>query len=386
MTYSQRWLVTFSLAFGLDALASTGASSLPPLSVQPPNPPNRGVLFVDHQSRGRSGHGNHALTECRNGNIISFYSNTDPDLMDGHSNSGWAEYRISSDGGKTWSPPTPLGFSQDTFEKKLGLHAALVGEAVTAPNGNVIAFIGRYTSHNWHRTTPAYSISKDHGRSWSAPRLVAPNADISQIGREHAAIVHRDTIFVLYDSGSHNSARDGSGHKLYVSRNNGESFEFRSALPFAETAWYGTMNVISGNRLIAYVYRSEDERNIQYATSDDEGKTWSTVKTTFVAKALRNPQLSAELNGIYYLHGRSGQEGEESGNLVLYRSTDGITWDNGIFLNQGPRGDADSYSTNEIIGKYAPGGPKHLLIQSSIAYDGKRKVNLHHWVVGATKP
>jgi hypothetical protein len=171
-----------------------------------------------------------------------------------------------------------------------------------------------------------------------------------------------------------------------VSRNNGESFEFRSALPFSEIAWYGTMNVIPGNRLIAYVYRDEDERNIQYSISDDEGKTWSPVKTTFLAKALRNPQLSAELNGVYYLHGRSGQKGAESGNLVLYRSVDGVNWDEGVFLNKGPRDDADSYSTNEIIGKYAPTGPRHLLIQSSIAYDGKRRVNLHHWVVGATRP
>src|SRR6187402_2371522 len=104
MTRSQRSLVLFSLAaLVMHRLPSFGASSLPPLSVQPPAPPNRGVLFVDHQSRGLSGHGNHALTECRNGDIVSFYSNTDPNVMDGHSNSGWAEYRISSDGGKTWS-------------------------------------------------------------------------------------------------------------------------------------------------------------------------------------------------------------------------------------------------------------------------------------------
>ena len=144
------------------------------------------------------------------------------------------------------------------------------------------------------------------------------------------------------------------------------------------------MNIIQGNRLIAYVYH-DDEQNIPYATSDDEGFTWSTVKTTFLAKALRNPQLSGNVGGVYFLHGRSGQRGDAPRNLVLYRSVNGIDWDAGVFLNRGPVDDSDSYSTNEIIGKYDASQPRSLLIQATIAYDGVRRVNLHHWQVAPAR-
>ena len=370
-----------ALAFATDRSgAAPAAKAAPEIIVTPAGIPNKGILFVNHEPSGRSGHGNQALTECINGDLISFYPDTAGDVMVGHSTTGWTEYKISKDGGSTWSVPKVLEYSKAVRAGK-EFHSALVEEAVTAPNGTVIAFLGRYTSEDWRRTTPVYITSRDNGQTWGAPREVDPKADIFHIGREHGVCVFQSTIFALFDSGTHSSKKDGTGHKLYVSTDNGESFQLRSALPFAENAWYGTMNIIQGNKLIVYVYRDEDEKNIQYVTSDDLGVTWSAIKTTLVSKALRNPQLSSDVGGVYFLHGRSGHRGEEPCNLVLYRSTDGITWDEGVFLNKGPKDDADSYSTNEVIGKYRPGAPRRLLIQASVAYDGKRRVNLHHWLV-----
>jgi len=69
--------------------------------VLPADVPNDGILFVDHEVHGRSGHGGNCLTECVNGDIVSFYSNVSGEVYEGHGVAGWSEYRRSTDGGQT---------------------------------------------------------------------------------------------------------------------------------------------------------------------------------------------------------------------------------------------------------------------------------------------
>ena len=80
--------------------------------VLPSDIPNDGILFVDHQKHGRSGHGGNCLTECINGDIVSFYSNVSGETYEGHGTAGWSEYRRSTDGGKTWGESVVLNFSK----------------------------------------------------------------------------------------------------------------------------------------------------------------------------------------------------------------------------------------------------------------------------------
>ena len=54
----------------------TRAAEGKPFRVRPADIPNTGVLFVDRQKRNRSGHGHNSLAECRNGDIVAFYSVT----------------------------------------------------------------------------------------------------------------------------------------------------------------------------------------------------------------------------------------------------------------------------------------------------------------------
>ena len=54
-------------------------------------------IYVDNESRGRSGHVGHAMTEFAPGKIIAFNSNTSAKLHSGHSPFGWIEYRISEE-------------------------------------------------------------------------------------------------------------------------------------------------------------------------------------------------------------------------------------------------------------------------------------------------
>ena len=46
---------------------------------------------------------------------------------------------------------------------------------------------------------------------------------------------------------------------------------------------------------------------------------------------IRNPQVVG-LNICIFFHGRSGNNGEQAGNFVLYCSEDGIHWDEGRYL------------------------------------------------------
>lgn len=85
-----------------------------PFHIIPPNPPNDGILFVDHSRAGRSGHLGHALVEYASGKILAFYSNCS-DANDGHTGDGWMEYKRSEDGGHTWSKPVPLDYSKRVY-------------------------------------------------------------------------------------------------------------------------------------------------------------------------------------------------------------------------------------------------------------------------------
>ncbi len=352
--------------------------------VVPQDIPNRGILFVDHQKNGRSGHGGNCLTECSNGDILAFYSNVSGDVSKGHGVAGWSEYRRSTDGGKTWSEPVVLDYSKRAWEGD-EVYSALVFAVTTAPDGTVIAFVTRFGEDLWvKQDTPVCLLSHDHGRTWSEPRLLDPNATVEDVSLTFDAVfVHNEKVFIAYMGGSANYCP--GPYSLYVSEDNGGSFERRSELPFDHENYYVTAGALDNGDIIvySYPYRKEgdiNEYDIPYVTSADEGRTWSEVRTTHFAKAIRNMQLSLKIGDRYFLQGRSGSKSRDPKHLVLYTSPDGINWDDGIFLYRKEIGGGDCYSANEVIGTYDTAAPKRLLIQASIAYEeGSSKVNEHHW-------
>jgi len=355
--------------------------------VVPDGVPNNGLLFVDHQKSDRSGHGGNCLTECRNGDIVAFYSNVSGEIQAGHGAAGWSEYRRSEDGGKTWGPPNVLDYSKRAWEGE-EVYSALVFAVTTAPNGTLIAFACRFEGELWiKKLPPVYLMSNDQGRTWSDPYPLDTGVNVEEVSLTlDAVFVHNNQIFAVFMGGS--AAYCDGPYTLYVSENNGETFERRSLLPFDYQNYYVTAGVLDQGKIIvySYPYRADkviDEYNINYVISADEGRTWSEVQTTKFARAIRNPQLSSKIGNFYFLHGRSGSLSRDPGNLVLYSSSDGIHWDDGTILHRKTfKGAYDAYSGNEVIGKYDQTVPNRLLIQSSIAYDaGSRKVNEHHWWV-----
>lgn len=147
-----------------------------------------------------------------------------------------------------------------------------------------------------------------------------------------------------------------------------------------------------GNIYIIYDYLRFKEKQLLLAKITEEdilngqiktmgsylrkGMSWGQAGTTFVAKKIRNPQVVG-FEHLYFLHGRSGNNGEQAGNFVLYCSEDGIHWDEGRYLKVRTEG-LGAYSNNLVIGK----GTSHekLLIQASHAYKDNQ-TNVLHWQI-----
>jgi hypothetical protein len=354
------------------------------LRITPEDIPNQGILFVDHEAQGRSGHGHSSLTQCKNGDILAFYANTGGEGIGGHGVAGWSEYKRSTDGGKTWSEPMVFEYSKRVWEGE-ELYSAMVFSLDTAPDGTLVATVLRYSGRGWHvELPPIYLLSHDHGHTWTEPREFDASLAKDQMARTYnTSFIHQDELFIVFwgDAGNMNVGP----YTLWVSDDNGETFRKRSELPFDQWNFYGAAAVLPDGRIIVYSYPHRrggetDEHNLHYVISEDDGHTWSEVKTTHFAKRLRNPQMSERLGGLYYMHGRSGHAGDAPRHLVLYTSEDGINWDEGVFLNKGSTTDLDSYSANTVVGKFDPATPNRLLILSSIAYDETgRMVNIHQW-------
>ena len=367
-------------------MSSTDVAEPKRFRVSPADLPNKGIVFVDRQKDDRSGHGGNCLTECHNGDILAFYSNVSGEILKGHGVAGWSEYRRSQDGGKTWGEPVVVDYTKRAWDGD-EMYAAIVFAAATAPDGTIIAFISRFETDNWvKKFAPVYLLSHDHGRTWGEPRPLDPDATVEEVSLTFDAVfTHNDQVFAVFMGGT--NAYTYGPYTLHVSTDNGESFERRSELPFDYENYYVTAGVLDKGDLIVYSYpyredKQIDEYNIPYATSADDGRTWSEVRTTEFARAIRNPQLSRNIGDLYFIHGRSGSISRDPKHLVLYASTDGIHWDDGTILHRKEIGGGDAYSANEVIGKYDPSVPNRLLIQSSIAYEhGNAKVNANHWWV-----
>lgn len=359
--------------------------------VVPGGVPNPGILFVNREPTGRSGHMGNTLTQCANGDVLAFYTNTSGILRGGHLLDGWSEYRRSTDGGHTWGEALVFPHSRQTWEDSRWnvevdeTKSAIVMALTTAPNGTVIAF-----SNGGASGTAVYHLSHDHARTWGDARtLDSQSAHLPRLTYD-AAFVHEDTIYVMYIS---RGDRDRHNLMLYVSTDHGESFTLRSdqLFPGKRYWWYQTGRFLDDGRLVVHVYNMEEnEDEYLYRTlSEDQGLTWSEPEVLRPAKRIRNPQMSDKIGGYYFMHGRSGSCGPERGNFVLYKSTDGLNWDEGVFLNRReglagmPGGQA--YSANTVVRDKEGNAPPRLLIQASVGYS-RHRVNTRHWWICPHEP
>ncbi|MFW6114552.1 MAG: sialidase family protein, partial [bacterium] len=335
-----KWVVVLGFEDARSATNRTRSAEEKPFFVYPPDIPNTGVLFVDREKENRSGHGNNSLAECRNGDVVAFYSvtGTGAENWNGHGVAGWSEYRRSTDGGLSWSDPVVFDYSKRMWDGS-EVCSALVYSVVTAPNGTLVATVIRYANEKWEKQRPpVYFLSDDHGHTWKGPREFDESATVDDIAYTmDTSFVHDGEIFIVFRGGTSNMS-PGGPHTLWVSDDNGESFSQRSVLPFDDADYYWAAGALDDGEIIVYTYNAhhnrEDqtaEQNIPYVISRDGGRTWSDVRTTHFAKGIRNMQLSGKLDELYFMHGRSGSYPRDlvgddpgPGHFVLYSSRDGI--------------------------------------------------------------
>ena len=327
-------------------------------------------LYVDNESRGRSGHMTHAMAEFAPGKMIDFNSNCSAKIHYGHSTYGWVEYRISEDGGYSYSDVYELPYSKESLYD--GVHVISVEKAVACDDGRIVAICLRNNAHAlcqpWD--TPMTVTSLDGGRSWGEPKELC-----SYKGRVYDACYYDGVIYVLEfcNDGTGNFCGEKEEHvyRIFTSRDRGESFEELCVVPIdCIGRGYGAMLFDESGRLHVYAYNINKECDPDHIISVDRGKTWGEARTCHLKDGIRNPQV-AQMDGVYFIHGRNATRD----GLVLYTSLDGQNWDEGAYLARCQR--SSCYYSNNIVLKDKD-GKNSLLVQYSELYGCVACVNVKH--------
>ena len=325
-------------------------------------------VYVDNKARGRSGHMTHAMVQFAPDTYINFNANCSPVRCDGHSVYGWVEYRYSSDAGRTYTEPQVFPYSWESFLD--GLWTVSVEKAVACDDGTIVAFCLRNTMlqeiccEPW--LSPMCVRSTDGGKTWTEPYECIPYK-----GRIYDAVYRDGVIYAMvFCNENFLGSEPEHVYRIYTSRDNGQSFEELSVVPWPDTTrrGYCCMQFDTAGRLHAYAYNEAKEREPDHAYSDDNGKTWAVTEPCYVAKGIRNPQM-AYIDGVYILHGR----GEACRDFVFYSSEDAVHWDEGVYLGRSSGG---CYYSNNIHLTDETGN--FLLVQYSDLYAGWGRVNTMH--------
>ena len=328
-------------------------------------------LYIDNQSRKRSGHMSHAMLEYAPGKIIAFNSNCSAKRCNGHSAFGWIEYRYSDDGGKTWSDIHEMKYSKELLLD--GVYSISVEKAVFN-DGVITCFATRNTQtasvccEPWD--TPLVIQSYDLGKTWEEPVVFS-----SYQGRIYDAAVRNGVIYAVEtcDKDFLSEIKEDR-FRLFVSHDNGKSFREESIIDIdSYKRGYAALQFLTNGNLIAYTCDLLESYYLDASISRDNGKTWERLPHIRLKHGIRNVQIAA-LGSGYVMHGRAWLNESWGIGQVIYSSSDGINWDDGIILEPEK---AYCYYSNMITLK-DKNKKDYVLLQYSDTYDGKASVNVMH--------
>ena len=341
------------------------------------------TVHADNEARDRSGHMSHAMALTKTGKLLDFNSNCSAYRSNGHAAFGWVEYRISEDNGVTFSDPRPFPFSVTEFLN--GRHTISLEKAVCCDDNTVAAFLLHNSQKNpvscepWD--APLVSRSFDDGETWTDP---VPMCQYP--GRVYDARYKDGKIYVLENCNDAEVSfccnKPEHQYRLFVSEDSGVTFREESVVDFGGSMdlAYGEILHRTDGSLVAYAYNIKDEKNLRYALSRDNGKTWCEHGLCYMDQQIRNPQINI-LEGQYILFGRKTADY----GAVIYTSADALHWSEGTVLNED---NVSCYYSNTIVLDHPDRpGEKRLLVQFSETYphpeprDWNASVNaMHMWI------
>ena len=279
------------------------------------------------------------------------------------------EHAESRDGGKTWDMYNRFPYSFEAYLRNAKRPAWIEAGLVTA-KGTVVVFVTHFILGGSRTMSGSgFLRSYDQGASWTHYESV----DGTHIGYPVGTAVDGDTNYVIYDS-------DGGGpHVLYVSTDDGRSWQKRSTLSLQDDVWYGAVTLMEDGGLLAGAYHSDDEYNFYYCISKDQGRTWTEERKARGSTrrfGIRNWATSGA--GTISMGGPESY-GEGSDRFVLYQSSDGENWGNAIVVSSNT-GRGDGYSANCLIHTDDDGSPRRVdgPLQHPIQESRRQRVRLLH--------
>ena len=163
-------------------------------------------------------------------------------------------------------------------------------------------------------------------------------------------------------------------YRLFVSRNNGKSFQEESIIDInSHMRGYAALQFRPDGSMLVYACDLANSYYLETALSRDHGKTWERLPQIRLKHGIRNVQI-APLAGGYVMHGRAWLNESWGKGQVIYTSKDGLNWDDGILMELEK---CSCYYSNMLPFKDAD-GKDTVLLQYSDLYDSDARVNVMH--------
>lgn len=235
----------------------------------------------------------------------------------------------SKDGGETWANSDRGAYEGVVYDHALTNKggSAYNPAYALAPNGNVILVVQTTAVDRLKEEGEAagfggyiYLLSSDHGMQYRYKGYV-DSSNPKRVGAVTTNILTRkSTLYLL-------SASYGYGCLLYVSQDNGETWQMRSAVfppdNISAPLWYPTFTFLpDGSIYVLALARMPDNSEANYTrVSSDDGKTWGPIRLAD-GISVRHPVLNW-VGKTLVVHGRHTPTQDV---VIHYSFDEGRTW------------------------------------------------------------
>ncbi|WP_343745426.1 sialidase family protein [Chitinophaga sp.] len=224
---------------------------------------------------------------------------------DSTADTGMMYYAVSNDNGHTFSAPVKITSTAGVYP-----HAENLPKLLFQPDGGIIALFGveQHDPRNKYAGKVMYTVSADSGRTWGAPvPLVTDTAGYDQRYFDMALLPNGEAAAIWLDNRKDTKAE---GSTLYWAVTNGRS-GFQAAKPIAGTVCQccRTRLYVAGNGDIHVAYRdiiNDSIRDMVHQVSVDGGRSFSEPVRISADNWVVNgcphtgPALTANKNGLHF--------------------------------------------------------------------------------------